>query len=68
MVRPNSRKSPPVVETADGLVVCVRAKAVDDAANKELVETLAEHFGVPKTRVVIRRGGTSRHKTIEIIT
>jgi uncharacterized protein (TIGR00251 family) len=68
IVKPNSRKSPPVAETADGLVVHVRAKAVDGAANKELIETLAEYFGVPKTRVVIRRGGASRYKTIEIIT
>jgi uncharacterized protein (TIGR00251 family) len=68
IVKPNLRKEPAVVETVDGLVVHVRAKAVDGAANKELVETLAEHFGVPKTRVVIRRGGAGRYKTIEIIT
>jgi uncharacterized protein (TIGR00251 family) len=68
IVKPNSRKSSSVVETADGLIVHVRAKVVDGAANKELIETLSRYFDVPKTRVVIRRGHTGRYKTIEIIT
>jgi uncharacterized protein (TIGR00251 family) len=67
IVKPNSRKQPAVVETDEGLTVYVRAKAVDGAANKELIEILAKHFGVPKTCVSIRRGGASRHKTIEIV-
>lgn len=66
VVKPNSHKKPSVIETDDGLIVHVRAKAVDGAANKELIETLAKYFSVPKTRIVIKRGATSRHKTIEV--
>jgi uncharacterized protein (TIGR00251 family) len=65
-VKPNSRKQPTVVETDSGLIVHVRAKAVDRAANKELIKTLSEHFKIPKTRIVIKRGATGRYKTIEV--
>ncbi|MDR1196907.1 MAG: DUF167 domain-containing protein [Candidatus Nomurabacteria bacterium] len=65
-VKPNSRKGPAVVEGEDGLTVYVRAKAIDGAANQELVEVLAKHFAAPKTRITIKRGATGRHKTIEI--
>jgi uncharacterized protein (TIGR00251 family) len=67
LVKPNSRRAPLVKQTSDGLAVYVRAKAVDGAANRELVVSLAEHFGVPKTRVIIRHGSNSRHKTVEVV-
>jgi len=35
-------------------------------ANKELVEMLAEHFEVSKSKVTIVRGASTREKTIEI--
>jgi len=35
-------------------------------ANKELIEMLAEHFKVSKSRVTIVRGASNRAKTIEI--
>jgi uncharacterized protein (TIGR00251 family) len=66
IVKPNSRKLPAVVETDEGLTVHGRAKAVDGAANKELVETLAKYFEISKTQITIKRGATSRYKTIEI--
>jgi uncharacterized protein (TIGR00251 family) len=67
IVKPNSHKGPAVAKGEDGLTVYVRAKAVDGAANQELVEVLAKHFAVPKTRIVIKRGTTGRHKTIEVL-
>jgi uncharacterized protein (TIGR00251 family) len=67
VVKPNSHKNPAVIGTAEELTVHVRSKAVDGAANRELVKTLAKHFGVPKTCISIKHGSTSRHKTIKII-
>jgi len=35
-------------------------------ANLELIEVLAEHFGVPKSSVHILRGARSRRKLVEV--
>ena len=53
----------------DGLVgdavrVRVRCAPVDGKANKELIETLADEFGVAKSAVVFKGGETSKHKRI----
>jgi uncharacterized protein len=51
--------------TDDGLLrVRVRAAPVDGAANAALVRLLAEALTVPRTAVVVERGGTSRRKRI----
>ena len=49
---------------ADAVKVRVRCAPVDGKANKELVETLAEAFGLPKSRVVFKSGETSKQKRI----
>lgn len=51
----------------DALKVRVRAAPVDGKANKELVETLADAFGLPKSRVVFRSGETSKTKRIALV-
>ena len=48
----------------DAVKVRVRCAPVDGKANKELIETLAEAFGVPKSRVAFKGGETSRQKRI----
>lgn len=48
----------------DAVKVRVKCAPVDGKANKELVETLAEAFGLPKTRVVFKSGETSKQKRI----
>ena len=67
-VKPGSKKGPLVRPNLidDTLVVYVREPAVDGKANKAVVALLAEYYGVPKSRVEITRGHTSRRKTIEI--
>jgi uncharacterized protein YggU (UPF0235/DUF167 family) len=66
-VKPGSKKGPLVEVGADGaLTVFVRERAVDGAANEGVVKVLADHFGVPKSRVEILRGHTSRTKLVEI--
>lgn len=66
-VKPGSKKGP-LVEVADdgSLTVFVRERAVDGAANTGVVKLLAAHFGVPKSRVTILRGHTSRSKLVEV--
>jgi len=66
-IKPNSTKGP-LVETQDdgSLLVYIREPAVEGKANTALIELLAKHFGVAKSRIVIVRGHTSRNKIIEI--
>lgn len=48
----------------DALKVRIRSAPVDGKANKELVETLADAFGLPKSRVAFKSGETSKTKRI----
>ncbi len=66
-VKPGSKKGPLLEEGADGLTVYIREPAVDGRANSALIKILAEHFVVPKTKVQIVRGMTSRNKIVEVI-
>ena len=48
------------------LNVRVTAPPEGGKANKAVCETLAKAIGVPKSRVRVIRGDTSRHKIVEI--
>ena len=65
-VKPGSSKGPLVESDEEGLVVFVREKAIDGAANEGVITLLAEHFDVPKLRVRVVRGHTARIKQVEI--
>lgn len=65
-VKPGSSKGPLVESDEEGLVVFVREKAIDGAANDGVVKLLADHFDVPKSRVRVVRGHTARIKQVEI--
>ena len=47
-------------------VVAVNERAVDGKANRAIERALAEHFGVPASRVRIISGHTAKEKTVEI--
>ncbi|WP_342000534.1 DUF167 domain-containing protein [Microbacterium sp. LWH7-1.2] len=65
-VKAGSRRGPLVEASDDGLVVHVKERAVDGAANKGVVRVLAAHFGVAPSRVTILRGHTARIKRVEV--
>ena len=48
------------------LVVYVRERAVDGAANEGVIAALASHFDVRKSAVRITAGHTARIKTVDI--
>lgn len=48
----------------DAVKVRIKCAPVDGKANKELVETLADAFGLPKGAVVFKSGATSKTKRI----
>ena len=65
-VRAQPRSSRAGVEgvVADALKVRLRSAPVDGKANKELVETVADAFDLPKSRVKFKSGETSKTKRI----
>ena len=48
----------------DAVKVRIRCAPVDGKANKELVETLADAFGIAKSDVVFKSGETSKTKRL----
>ena len=50
----------------DAIKVRIRSAPVDGKANKELIETLADAFDVPKSAVEFKGGETSKTKRLLI--
>ncbi|MEY2929848.1 MAG: hypothetical protein RL033_597 [Pseudomonadota bacterium] len=51
---------------AGKLSVALAAAPVDGAANQELIDTLAEHFALPRRQVRLVSGERSRRKLVEL--
>jgi uncharacterized protein (TIGR00251 family) len=67
-VIPNARRTS-FTQLDDGSWAArVAAPAVDGKANDALVALIAAHFKIPRSRVTIIRGATSRHKIVEVVT
>lgn len=66
-VRPNARQNAVISwEDAATMVIDIKAPAREGKANRELIKFLAQHFGVAKSLVDIRRGQGGRVKHIAI--
>ncbi len=48
----------------DAVKVKIRSAPVDGKANKELIETLADAFGLSKSHVIFKGGETSKTKRL----
>lgn len=64
-VVPNAKQNK-IVEEKDRLKVYLNAPPVEGKANKALVEILAEHFNVRRSKITILRGQKGREKLIEV--
>ncbi|MFT4187962.1 MAG: DUF167 domain-containing protein [Aeromicrobium sp.] len=68
-VKPGSKKGPlvePSAEDGVDLVVFTPERAVDGKANAAVEKLIAAHAGVPKSRVTITSGHTSRLKRLRV--
>jgi uncharacterized protein (TIGR00251 family) len=65
-VQPRAKK--PGLEQVGPRAFRVRVRAAPEKgrANREVIERLAEHLGVPPSRLTIVRGETSSEKWIEV--
>lgn len=64
--KPRASKSAALGEREGELEVALKAPPVDGAANEELVRFIAKKVGLPKGRVLLERGQTSRHKVLRL--
>ena len=65
-VKPNAKKSEIVAQGASQFRASVRQTAQGGKANRELIDLLAAHFGVPKSTIKIAHGHSARCKIIDI--
>lgn len=65
-VQPGASRSEFAGRHGERIKVRLAARAVDGKANVALIEFLAEHFHVPKSRVRIAAGLKSRQKRVII--
>lgn len=65
-VKPNAKQQR-ILEADDGsLTVYLKSPPVDGKANAELIQLLAKKYNVPKSRVSIKSGLSSKTKWVEI--
>ena len=65
-VKPNSKQQSIKEETDGSFTVNLKSPPVDGKANDELIGVLAKKFDVPKSKIRIKSGLSSRQKLIEI--
>ena len=63
---PNSKKDA-IVKDDGKLKIHLKARAVNNEANKYLIEVLAEYYNKRKTEIRIVKGFKSRNKVVEIV-
>lgn len=65
-VKPNARESS-LEQLPDGSwLASLKSPPVDGKANAELIGLVARQFGLPKSRVSIRRGASGRLKVVTV--
>lgn len=67
-ITPRASRNKIVGVLNDGTIkVHIAAAPVEEAANKQLVEFMADVLGVPKSRVEIVAGATGRDKLVSVL-
>ena len=66
-VQPRSSRAAIAGLEGDMVKVKLTAPPADGEANKQLISLLSKHLKVPKSRIRIIRGETSRNKLVEIL-
>ncbi|MFP5471629.1 MAG: DUF167 domain-containing protein [Bacteroidia bacterium] len=64
--KPNASKTEIISFQENTLKIKIAAPAVDDKANKQLVAFLSKQLKIPKSKIIIAKGNTSRHKKVDI--
>lgn len=65
-VQPNARQTAVVGCYGDALKLKIAAPAVDDKANRAVIDFLHQWFKLSTTKISIRHGSRSRRKIVEL--
>jgi uncharacterized protein len=63
-VKPNATKEKLYLNEAGEITLSVKAVAADNAANLRVIELMSHLYSIPKSRIEIVSGATSRRKRI----
>ena len=63
-VKPGSFKDEISFDTENNLIIKIREKPIDGAANDYLVKFLSKEFKISKSNIQIEKGQTSPHKKL----
>ena len=63
-ISPNASKNE-IIPCNDSVKIKITAQPIENKANKALIEFLSKHFSVPKSKIKITKGLTSKNKTVE---
>lgn len=66
-IQPKSSKNEVVGPHNGEIKIKITAPPIDGRANEGLIEFLSDHFDIPKRNVLLVKGDTGRHKTIDLI-
>ena len=66
-IQPGAKKTNVAGLHGDALKIRLAAPPVDGKANEALIKFVAERFRLPKNKVTLKSGHTSRRKVLEII-
>jgi uncharacterized protein len=66
-VKANAREASVVKVSENHFEARVDEPAVGGRANKRLLEILAEHFKVPKSRITILKGAKTSDKIVQVV-
>ncbi|KYG67674.1 DUF167 family protein [Bdellovibrio bacteriovorus] len=66
-IQPKSSKNEVVGPHNGELKIKITAPPVDGKANEALIEFLSDYFDIPKRQVVLVKGDTGRHKTVDLM-
>ncbi|MDX2216206.1 MAG: DUF167 domain-containing protein [Oculatellaceae cyanobacterium bins.114] len=65
-VKPNAKKQAVQMAEDGSWVIHLKSPPVDGKANAELIQVLAKQFDVPKSKITIKSGLSSKLKRVEI--
>lgn len=65
-IQPNARRTAAAGRHGDALKIRIAAPALDDKANRALIDFLHQWFKLPTTQISIRQGSRGRRKIVEL--
>jgi uncharacterized protein (TIGR00251 family) len=66
-IQPGAKRTEVAGEHGEALKVRLGAPPVDGKANEALIAFLADRLGIPKARVILEAGQTSRSKRVRVL-